>query len=543
VQPLWYRNAVIYAIDPAMFNDSNGDGWGDLRGISKRLDHLRDLGVTCLWLLPFYHSPFRDGGYDITDHLGVDPRLGTLPDAVELLEAADRYGIRVIVDLVVHHTSDRHPWFQQARADRDSPYRDYYVWSDEPHEVEGLEPVFPTVEDGIWTWDEEAGQYYRHVFYSHEPDLNFANPAVREEIWDIMRFWLRLGVSGFRTDAIPYMVQGAEAAEPGGGAELLRDMWEFVELRQPEAVLLGEVNVPLDQYDDYFLGGDGLTMLLNFWMNNHMFLALADGEAEPIHRALRDMPQPPRLSQYANWLRNHDELSLDRLAEDEREKVMDRFAPDESMRAYGRGIRRRLAPMLGGDERRIAAAHALLLSLPGAAVLQYGDEIGLGDDLSRKERLAVRIPMQWTPDENGGFSSAPDDDLVARPVSEGPFAYDRVNVFDQQNRPDSLLGKVGDIVRARHGLAEIGFGRHQVIETGCPSVVALRHEGEREGVVVTLVNLADEDVKVDIPDEDLHDLVDVLADGDYPSDEDDRPSLRLKGYGYRWLRPRAIVFK
>jgi maltose alpha-D-glucosyltransferase/alpha-amylase len=542
VQPLWYRNAVIYAIDPAMFNDSNADGWGDLRGITQRLDHLRNLGVTCLWLLPFYHSPFRDGGYDITDHLGVDPRLGTLPDAVELLETAERYGIRVIVDLVLQHTSDQHPWFQEARSDPESPYRDYYIWSDEPRD-DGLKPVFPTVEDGIWTWDEKAGQYYRHVFYSHEPDLNFANPAVLAEVRDIMRFWLRLGVSGFRVDAVPYMVHGAEAAEPGGGAALLRELWEFVELRQPEAVLMGEVDVPLEEYEDYFLGGDGLTMLLNFWMNNQVFLALAKGEAEPIHRALREMPQPPRLSQYANWLRNHDELDLERLEEDDRGMVMDLFAPDESMRAYGRGIRRRLAPMLDGDERRIAAAHALLLSLPGAAVLQYGDEIGMGDDLFRKERLAVRIPMQWTPDENGGFSTAPRDRLVAQPVSEGRFAYDRVNVFSQQNRKESLLGRIGDIVGCRHGLSEIGYGSHQVIETGCPSVVALRHESDTEGVAVTLVNLSGEDVEVDIPDEDLQELVDVLTDSEYPADERQRPTLPLKGHGYRWMRPRDRIFK
>jgi maltose alpha-D-glucosyltransferase / alpha-amylase len=542
VQPLWYRNAVVYAVDPAMFYDSNADGWGDLRGITQRLDHLRGLGVTCLWLLPFYHSPFRDGGYDITDHLGVDPRLGTLPDAVELLEEAEEFGIRVVLDLVVQHTSDQHPWFQQARSDPDSPYRDYYVWSDEPRD-DGLKPVFPTVEDGIWTWDETAGQYYRHVFYSHEPDLNLANPAVHEEIRDIMRFWLRLGVSGFRTDAIPYMVHDAEAAEPGGGAALLREMREFVSMRQPEAVLLGEVDVPIEEYEDYFLDGDGLTMLLNFWMNNQVFLALARGEAEPIHRALSEMPQPPRLGQYANWLRNHDELDLERLGEADREFVMDTFAPDESMRAYGRGIRRRLAPMLGGDERRIAAAHALLLSLPGAPVLQYGDEIGMGDDLSRNERLSVRVPMQWSSDANAGFSTAEPDRLVAGVVGDGPFAYERVNVYDQQRRPGSLLARIGDIVRTRHGLTEIGFGDHRVIDTGCPSVVALRHEDEQDGIAVTLVNLGGEEVKVAIPDEDLHDLVDVLADGEYPPDEDDRPSLRLKGHGYRWLRPRPHVFK
>jgi maltose alpha-D-glucosyltransferase/alpha-amylase len=543
MQPLWYRNAVIYAVDPAMYRDSNGDGWGDLRGITNRLEHLRGLGVTCLWLLPFYPSPFKDGGYDVTDHLSVDPRLGTVPDMVELLEAAEETGIRVIADLVVQHTSDQHPWFQAARSDRKSPYRDYYIWSDEPRD-DGLEPVFPTVEDGIWTWDEQAGQYYRHVFYSHEPDLNIANPVVREEIRRIMAFWLRLGVSGFRVDAVPYMVHRAHAAEDfQEGTDFLRELREFTALRHPEAALIAEVDVPIEEYDDYFLDGEGMTMLLNFWVNNRVFLALARGEAEPVHRALDELPQPPRRSQYANWLRNHDELDLERLSAAERDEVMAVFAPDEDMRAYGRGIRRRVAPMLDGDPRRIAAAHALVLSLPGTPVLQYGDEIGMGDDLSRRERLSVRVPMQWTGDENAGFSTAPPDRLVAQPVKDGPFGYAKVNVYDQQRKPGSLMAKIGDMVRTRLGLTEIGFGTHRALDTGCPSVVALRHEDERHGTVVTLVNLSGEEVKVRIPDEDLTDLVDVLTDGEYPRDEDDPPTLRLAGHGYRWLRPRTHVFK
>ncbi|GAA2127476.1 alpha-amylase family protein [Glycomyces algeriensis] len=541
--PLWYRNAVIYAVDPAMFRDSDADGWGDLRGLTNRLEHLRGLGATCVWLLPFYPSPFKDGGYDITDHLSVDPRLGTIPDVVAFLEEAEEAGIRVLFDLVVQHTSDQHPWFQAARRDRDSPYRDYYLWSDEPVD-DGLESVFPTVEDGVWTWDEEAGQYYRHMFYAHEPDLNLANPEVRAEIRRIMAFWLRLGVSGFRVDAVPYMVHAAEEVEEyKAGTDLLRELREFVALRHPEAVLIGEVDVPAEEYNDYFLEGDGLTMLLNFWLNNHMFLALARGEAAPVHEALEKQPDPPRRSQFANWLRNHDELDLERLTEAERDEVMAVFAPDENMRAYGRGIRRRVAPMLDGDPRRIAAAHALLLSLPGTPVLQYGDEIGMGDDLSRRERLSVRIPMQWTADEHGGFSSAPAGDLVAEPVEEGPFGYPEVNVYDQQRRPGSLMARVGDMVRTRLGLTEIGFGTHRVLNTGCPSVVALLHEDERDGKVVTLVNLAAEDVEVRVAEEGLDDLVDVLTDGEYPPEEDDPPLLRLAGHGYRWLRPRAHVFK
>jgi maltose alpha-D-glucosyltransferase/alpha-amylase len=367
---------------------------------------------------------------------------------------------------------------------------------------------------------------------------------VRREIRRIMAFWLRLGVSGFRTDAVPYMVQSAGTANPDGdGTWLLHELREFVSLRHPEAVLIGEVDVPIEEYEDYFLEGRGMTMLLNFWLNNQVFLALARGEAEPVHRALRDMPRPPRLAQYANWLRNHDELDLERLTEAEREEVMATFAPDTDMRAYGRGIRRRLAPLLGGDQRRVAAAHALLLSLPGAPVLQYGDEIGMGDDLSRRERLSVRIPMQWTGEADAGFSTAPPDKLVADIVRDGPFGCKTVNVYDQQRRPGSLLSKIADLIRTRHHLTEIGFGNQRVLETGSPSVVALRHEDDRGVVAVTLVNLSDEDVDVHIPDEDLRDLVDLLADGEYPPDESHPPALHLHGHGYRWLRPEANIFK
>ncbi|GAB3650751.1 alpha-amylase family protein [Glycomyces tarimensis] len=536
----WYRNAVVYAVDPALYSDADGDGWGDLRGVTQRLDHLRGLGVTCLWLLPFYVSPYRDGGYDVADHLAVDPRFGDLADLVELLEKAEEIGIRVIVDLVAQHTSDQHRWFQEARRDRDSPYRDYYVWADEPEPTD-VEPVFPTVEDDVWTWDEEAGQYYRHTFYSHEPDLNLANPKVREELRRIMAFWMRLGISGFRVDAVPYMVERARAADPAeDGAWLLREMREFVNLRHPEAILLGEVDVPIEEYQNYFLDGEGMTLLLDFWLNNHLFLSLARSEAEPLARGLRKQPEPPRLSQYAHWLRNHDELDLEQLSEEEREEVMGVFAPDESMRVYGRGIRRRLAPMLEGDQRRIASVHALLLSFPGTPVLLYGDEIGMGDDLSRRERRSVRTPMQWSDDDNGGFSSAPTDELVAPVISDGRYGFQSVNVYAQTRQHDSLMAKVGNLVRARLGLTEIGFGVGRVLDVGHPSVLALRHDHE-DSTVVTLVNLSADEAEATIPDDDLRTLVDVMADSDYEPQEGDSPALKLNGYGYRWLRPRAHI--
>src|SRR4051794_11696036 len=471
MQPLWYRNAVIYQVDVACYLDADGDGLCDLRGLTERLEHIRGLGANCLWLLPFYASPFEDGGYDVTDHLTVDPRFGDLADFAILLNKAESLGLRVIIDLVPQHTSIEHRWFQEARRDRSSPYRDYYVWTDEPYDAD-VEPVFPTVEDSVWTWDEEAGQYYRHTFYSFEPDLELGNPRVRQEIGRIMEFWLRMGVAGFRVDAVPYMVERARNADPrDDGHWLLEEMREFAVLRQPEAVLLGEVDVPPEEYADYFGGGNRLSMVLDFWLNNNLFLALARGEAQPLAEALGRQPEPPHHSQYGVFLRNHDELDLEQLTEKQRGEVLERFAPEEDMRAFGRGIRRRLGPMLEGDVRRLAMAHALLMSLPGSPVLLYGDEIGMGEDLSRPERKAVRTVMQWTDGPQAGFSLADDDRLAAPAIREGPFGYDKVNVALQSQQRDSLLSLVGNLVRSRLGPEEIRAERCEVLETGAPSVL------------------------------------------------------------------------
>jgi maltose alpha-D-glucosyltransferase/alpha-amylase len=352
-----------------------------------------------------------------------------------------------------------------------------------------------------------------------------------------MQFWLRMGISGFRLDAVPYMIERAKEADPtDNGQWLLRGMREFVSLRRPEGVLLGEVDVPVEEYSNYFGGGEGLTMLLDFWLNNHLFLALAHGDREPLVRALRKQPTPPRHAQYVNWLRNHDELDLERLSDPEREEVMHRSVPDQSMRAYGRGIRRRLAHMLGGDERRLAMAHALLLSLPGTPTLLYGDEIGMGDDLSRPERLAVRTPMQWSDDVTAGFSTGPPDRLLAPVISDGHYGYQRVNVYNQATRRESLLAKVGNLIRTRLGLHEIGLGESQVLDVGCSAALALRYDDE-DSSVITVVNLSDDDVEVTLPDDGFGNLVDVLADGDYPNNNTANSTLELRPYGYRWLRP------
>ncbi|MFI6428262.1 alpha-amylase family protein [Promicromonospora sp. NPDC050880] len=537
----WYSDAVIYQLDPRLFVDSDDDGWGDLPGVIERLHYLRGLGTTCVWLLPFYPSPFRDGGYDVADHLAVDPRLGDLADMARLLETADDLGLHVLVELVTQHTSDQHRWFQEARHDRSSPYRDYYLWSDEPNN--DIKPMFPDVEPDTWTWDDEAQQFYRHGFYAHEPDLALDNPRVRDELHRIVSFWLRMGVSGFRVDAVPLMLERARAARPDtNGQWLVRDLQAAVSAQRAGAALLGEVDVEPDRYADYFGrdGEQGMTMLLDFWTNNHLFLALARGVAEPLTRALRAQPAPPPASTYAHWLRNNDELDLERLTADERKEVLDAFAPEDSMRVYDRGIRRRLAPMLGGDLRRLAMAHAVLFSLPGPPVLRYGDEIGMGDDLGRPEREAVRTPMQWSTTPSAGFSRAPQDRFPA-PVITGEYGPQKVSVDEQSVRDGSLLHRVGGLLRARLGLSELGRTRPEPWDVGVPSVLALRYQVEQSSVLL-LANLADEDVVATLPADEVSALqtgaaryVDVHVDQDYPAVEPDG-RIPLTGYGYRWLR-------
>ncbi|MFK4136727.1 alpha-amylase family protein [Pseudomonas luteola] len=541
MRPLWYRNAVIYQIDPSLFRDSNADGYGDLRGVVDRLDYIRGLGATAIWLMPFYQSPFRDAGYDVTDHLAVDPRFGDLADVVALLEKSEELGIHVIVELVMQHTSDQHHWFQEARRDRNSPYRDYYLWADEPQDTDE-EPIFPTIENSIWSWDDEAQQYYRHLFYSHEPDLNLANPKIVNEIERILSFWLRLGVSGFRIDAASHLIEQAGSGNANQGYWLLNHIRDFVTIRRPEAILMGEVDVEPQEYLDYFGENDRLTLLLDFWVNNHLFLALARSEVEPLSRSLGMQPIPPSKAQYALWLRNHDELDLERLTDAERQEVMQAFAPEPNMRAYNRGIRRRLAPMLDNNERQLAMVHALLFSLPGTPILRYGEEIGMGDDLSREERLAVRTPMQWSNELNAGFSSADPRLLPVPVIDKGKFAYQQINVYAHTLRDDSLMSKTSRMARTRLGLREIGHGRFRMLDVQHPAVFAIRHDNE-DSVVLMLANLSNEEVFVIINDSELQEIVDILADANYEQPISTPPlQLKLRGYGYRWLRRKQQLF-
>ncbi len=537
---LWYKNAVIYCVDIETFMDSNGDGVGDFEGLAHRLDHIEALGATCVWLLPFYPTPNRDNGYDVMDFYGVDPRLGTLGDFVAFTRAAHDRGLRVIIDLVVNHTSIDHPWFQEARRDPASRYRDWYIWSKEkPKNIrEGV--VFPGVQDATWTYDRAAKAWYMHRFYEHQADLNIANPAVREEIEKVMGFWLQLGVSGFRLDAVPFLIEyrGVPAEQqPKQDPHLyLKDMRDFLTWRRAEAMMLAEANITMDQVDEYFgPQGDRLHVIFNFMLNQHLFLALARGDAEPIRRVMARTPAIPHSAQWATFLRNHDELDLGRLTEAERAEAFAAFGPKPHMQAYERGIRRRLAPMLGGDERRIKLAFSLMFALPGTPVIWYGDEIGMGDDLSLPERNSVRTPMQWADEPNAGFSTASTKNLVRPVVSRGSFRYRDVNVAAQRDLDSSLMDTVQRLVRTRRSCPEVGWGECRVIDTDETGVLALRYDWRGESLLI-VHNLADQEAEVKVGFEGAKRLKPLFSNRDDRTMRDAAKPIPLDPYGFRWFR-------
>ncbi|QHC65419.1 trehalose synthase [Rathayibacter sp. VKM Ac-2759] len=531
---LWWRTAVFYNLDVETFMDWNDDGVGDLEGLAHRIDYLAELGVSCLWLAPFYTSPGRDNGYDISDFFGVDARYGHHGDVVEVVRTAHDRGMRVIVDLVVNHTSDQHPWFQAARSSPDSPYRDYYVWRDAPPADQPAN-VFPDAEDGVWFLDEEAGQYYLHNFYRHQPDLNTDNPAVRDEIAKLVGFWLQLGVDGFRVDAVPYLITPGAPDEH----EWLRLLRRFVSRRSGEAVMLGEVNIGRDEQLAFFGGEDAdeLSMQFDFIGNQRLYLALARGEAAPLAEALASRPATSTGSQWANFVRNHDELTLDQLSDDERDEVFAAFAPEQSQRIHGRGIVRRLPPMVDGDPRRIRMIYSLLFSLPGAPVLYYGEEIGMGENASLPGRGGVRTPMQWSAAANGGFSRADASDLVAA-VTEGGFSPEHVNAADQLRDPDSLLAHVKGLAWLYRRSPEIGWGEYTHLPADDPAVFAHRLSAST-GTTVAVHNLgsAPSTVTLRLPDApDGARLVDSLAGESLPVGPDGAVTLPLDAYGARWFR-------
>jgi maltose alpha-D-glucosyltransferase/alpha-amylase len=537
IKDLWYKNAVVYCLHVGTFMDSNADGIGDFEGLTRRLDYLAGLGVTCLWLMPFQGSPRKDDGYDITDYYSVDPCFGTLGDFVQFTNEAHQRGIRVIIDLVVNHTSNQHPWFLDARKSKTSKYRDFYVWSEKRPKNWNKGMVFPGVQKSTWTRDERAGAYYFHRFYDFQPDLNTSNPAVQEEIRKVMGFWLELGVSGFRMDAMPFIIETKTADKRHHEQyEMLRDIREFLQWRRGDAMILAEANVPPDANLEYFGDdGDRLHMMFNFHVNQHLFYALASGDARPLAKAVEQTRGRPASAQWANFLRNHDEVDLGRLTEEQRQKVFAEMGPEPSMQLYERGIRRRLAPMLNGDRRRLELAYSLLFTLPGTPVLRYGDELGMGDDLRLKERNCGRTPMQWSTEVHAGFSRA--KKTVLPVISKGPYGYDKVNAAAQRRDPQSLLNWTERIIRMRKEVPELGWGDFEILDAKKKGVLAMRYRW-RNNSVVTLHNLTGDAVEIELHlgDDPGRKLTNVLTEAHSEADRRGRHHIVMDPYGYNWYR-------
>ena len=540
INDLWYKNAVFYCLSVATYMDANGDGVGDFQGLLRRLDYIHGMGITALWLMPFHCSPGRDNGYDISDYYGVDPRYGTLGDFVEFTRACEQRGIRIIVDLVVNHTSNEHPWFKEACSNQESKYRDWYVWSNTKPKNESDGIVFPGVQKSTWSYEKTARKWYFHRFYDFQPDLNTTNPEVQAEILKIMGFWLQLGVDGFRMDAVPFVIsqKGAAVKRPREQYEMLRSFTEFLTWRKSGAIILGEANVTPKHDLEYFgQAGERLQMVFNFDVNQHLFYALASEDCRPLMRAMEDTRPRPATAQWGQFLRNHDELDLGRLTQSQRETVFNEFGPDKSMQLYNRGIRRRLAPMLQGDRRRLEVAYSLMLTLPGTPVLRYGDEIGMGDDLSLPERECARTPMQWSTEPQGGFTENPSP--VSPVISSGPYAYEHVNVAMQRRNPESLLNWMERMIRMRKEVPEIGWGDFRFLVTKSPQVLAMCYEWRNNSVVfVHNFGGAPFEVHLKIHQKDTPDrtLVNLLSDDHSVPSKSGKYKIVLEAYGYRWYR-------
>ena len=539
INDLWYKNAVVYCLSVATYMDADGDGIGDFRGLMRRLDYLQGLGVTAIWLMPFQPSPGKDDGYDISDYYGVNPAFGSLGDFVEFTHAAKQRSIRVIIDLVVNHTSDQHPWFQDAIRDPRSPYRNWYVWSKRKPATSSKGMVFPGVQKSTWSYARAAKAWYFHRFYKFQPDLNTSNREVQAEILKIMGFWIQLGVSGFRMDAVPFVIatKGPEIAEPVEQFEMLRTLREFLQWRQGDSAILAEANV-LPQTDVEYFGRDGdrMQMMFNFQVNQTLFYALAAADIGPLTKALVATKPRPATAQWGLFLRNHDELDLGRLTEAQRQCVFAAFGPEKRMQLYQRGIRRRLAPMLAGDRRRIELAYSLLFTLPGTPVVRYGDEIGMGDDLDLPERVAARTPMQWSTEPHGGFTK--NENPVVPVIESGAYGYPHVNAAIQRRDPNSILNWMERIIRMRKEMPEVGWGDFAILPTRNPAVLAIRYDWQNNSVLF-LHNFKSEPCEVRF-DVGLRDgsgelLVNVLNE-EHSSAQDGKHCVILEGYGYRWFR-------
>jgi maltose alpha-D-glucosyltransferase/alpha-amylase len=488
--PLWFKRAVFYEIHVRAFFDGNEDGLGDIRGIEQKLDYLQWLGIDCIWLLPMYASPLRDGGYDIADYYAIHPDYGNVEDFRAFVEAAHERGMRVIADLVMNHTSADHPWFQEARSSPDAPKRDWYVWSDAEERYPDARIIFVDTESSNWTWDPVAGAYFWHRFFHHQPDLNFDNPEVQDAMLQVLRFWLDLGIDGFRLDAVPYLYEreGTNCENLPETHTYLKRVRAEIDSRYPDRVLLAEANQWPDDVVQYFGDGDECHMAFHFPVMPRMFMALRREEALPMIEILEGTPPIPDNCQWGLFLRNHDELTLEMVTDEERDYMYSEYAKDPRMR-LNLGIRRRLAPLLDNGRDEIELMHAILFSLPGSPVLYYGDEIGMGDNVYLGDRDGVRTPMQWTGDRNGGFSRADFAQLFLPPLMDPVYGYQAVNVEAQLRTPTSLLRWLHRFVALRKQHPVFGLGTYEVLRPANPRIFAHIRTWE-DDVVLCVHNVA-----------------------------------------------------
>ncbi|HZM22927.1 MAG TPA: maltose alpha-D-glucosyltransferase [Anaerolineales bacterium] len=524
----WYKDAVFYEISVRAFKDSNGDGIGDLRGLAEKLDYIRDLGVDCIWIMPIYPSPLRDDGYDIADYYNVAETFGTLDDFKNLIKEAHDRNIRLIADLVMNHTSDEHPWFKAARSDRNSPYRDYYVWSDTDQKYKDSRIIFLDTEPSNWTWDEQAGQYFWHRFYSTQPDLNFDNPKVQQEMIDIARFWLDLGIDGFRADAVPYLFEreGTNCENLPETHVYLKKLRAFMDENYPGRILLCEANQWPEDVRPYFGDGDEFHIGFHFPIMPRIFMALKKERADAMIEILNRTPAIPENCQWCIFLRNHDELTLEMVTEEERQWMWEQFAPEPRMK-LNLGIRRRLAPLLDNDRRKIELINSLLFTLPGSPIIYYGDEIGMGDNIELFDRNGVRTPMQWDDSPNAGFTTG----KPFAEVIQGDLGYKRVNVASQLADKNSLFYAIKKMIKLRKQYRAFGRGTMAWVETGNPAVAAYTRTYESESLLI-LNNLSSASQTIDLPSEHLGAATDQLTENHLQVE----PSLVLQPYSHLWLK-------
>ncbi|HET7213544.1 MAG TPA: maltose alpha-D-glucosyltransferase [Terriglobia bacterium] len=481
----WYKDAIVYQLHVRAFHDSNGDGIGDFGGLTQKLDYIQELGATAIWLLPFYPSPLKDDGYDIADYFSVHPSYGTLDDFKVFLEEAHSRGLRVITELVVNHTSDQHPWFQQSRSSPDNPYRDWYVWSETDDRYSTARIIFVDTEMSNWAWDPISKSYYWHRFFSHQPDLNYDNPQVREEVWNVMKFWLAMGVDGFRLDAVPYLVEreGTNCENLPETHEILKDLRRRLDESFPNRMLLAEANQWPQDLGPYFADGNEFHMAFHFPLMPRMFMAIKLEDRKPIIEILQKTPQIPENCQWSIFLRNHDELTLEMVTDEERDYMYDEYAKDRTAK-LNVGIRRRLAPLLDNDRRRIELMNGMLLSLPGTPIVYYGDEIGMGDNIYLGDRNGVRTPMQWNGGWNGGFSSTDPERLYSPLISNTVYGYQGVNVLSQQRSEHSLLSWMRRIVKLRKASSVFGRGSIEFLDPENHRVLAYIRQWENSRILV-----------------------------------------------------------